>query len=121
MAISGAFNGATISIGGSTFSMTNWKESSDDRAAINTTIASDTRKTEVLGQAGVKQWTIELLYDVDSYATLQTLYTSTSTSAMVLTLPGESATVTGNGLLKSLEISGEIDGATTVTTVWSVA
>ena len=82
---------------------------------------SDTRKTEVLGQAGVKQWTVELLYDVDSYSTLQGLYTSNSTSALVLTLPGETATVTGNGLLKSLEISGEIDGATTVTTVWSVA
>ena len=126
MAALGAFNGATLTIGGTTYSMTNWSESSDDRASIDTTIASATRKTETLGQAGVKTWSIELLYDVDTYDDLQSLLVATSTTALVLDIPGEAAGTnptggaTVNAKLKSLTINGAIDEAMTVSTTWSV-
>jgi hypothetical protein len=127
MAALGAFNGATLSIGGTTYSMTNWSESSDDRASIDTTIASATRKTETLGQAGVKTWSIELLYDVDTYDDLQALLIATTTTALILDIPGETADAnptggaTVNAKLKSLTINGAIDEAMTVSTTWSVA
>lgn len=125
MAALGAFNGATLTIGGDTYSMTNWSESSDDRASIDTTIASATRKTETLGQAGVKTWSIELLYDVDTYDELQSLLVATSTTALVLDIPGEAGTNPTGGAqvdakLKSLTINGAIDEAMTVSTTWSV-
>ena len=127
MAALGAFNGATLDIGTTTYSMTNWSESSDDRASIDTTIASATRKTETLGQAGVKTWSIELLYDVDTYDDLQTLLVATATTNLTLTIPGETADANPTGgaevaaKLKSLTINGAIDEAMTVSTVWSVA
>lgn len=126
MAALGAFNGATLSIGGTPYSMTNWSEASDDRASIDTTIASADRKTETLGQAGVKTWSIELLYDVDTYDELQALLIATSTTALILDIPGEAAGTnpTGgaqvNAKLKSLTINGAIDEAMTVSTTWSV-
>lgn len=126
MAALGAFNGATLSIGSTLYSMTNWSEASDDRASIDTTIAASTRKTETLGQAGVKTWTIELLYDVDTYDDLQTLLIATATSQLTLTIPGEESGTNPTGgaqveaKLKSLTINGAIDEAMTVSTTWSV-
>ena len=110
------FNGTTLSFAGTAFEITSFSMEGGNRAEIDVTSSSSTRRQSIPGMASPKQLVFGFNYAGDA-ATLDTLLSTCAAGDLIVSMGADcdaaAAHITLKAWLMSWDLAGDIDGIVT--------